>query len=77
MHLDIINDLYNVFLLAQISMTRSRQRMTDREICEAVTISQATVQRFDIQGRQVGGSLQGIWERNWDSLQSIFVNSSN
>jgi hypothetical protein len=45
--LDIINDLYNVFLMAQISMTRSRQRMTDREICEAVTISQATLYRYN------------------------------
>ena len=75
MHLDIINDLYNVFLMAQISMTRSRQRMTDREICEAVMISQVHYTVTTV--RQVGGSLQGIWERNWDCLQSIFVNSCN
>ena len=47
MHLDIINDLYNVFLMAQISMMRSKQRMTDREICEAVMISQATLYRYN------------------------------
>lgn len=33
--------------MAQINMTRSRQRMTDREICEAVMISQATLHRYN------------------------------
>ena len=45
--LDIINDLYNVFLMAQISMMRLKQRMTDREICEAVMIKQATLYRYN------------------------------
>lgn len=33
--------------MAQISMMRSKQRMTDREICEAVMISQATLYRYN------------------------------
>ena len=33
--------------MAQISMMRLKQRMTDREICEAVMISQVTLYRYN------------------------------